>query len=370
MSNDRSEQAVNEVRQYISSGNRLQRLRSAMRRGMACESFLRMMLTTLDDNFALANCTPQSIYKGAMEAADLGITIGGPYSEGCLVPYNNEAVFQLEYRGLKKLAKRHPDVMDVEFGAIHKGDKFTLRSTRSEIEITRSGSRTRRFDPVTHAYATVWLTGGLVKTDVWTVQECIAHRDRRSSNWKRYQAKYGNPKDKKNYNLDKMRECPWHEESPDFPVMCGKTVLRAMVARGDIPLELLAQDVLQREDSDIIDGSVVGARQIEQQSTLQQSTAEPSAETQTTEMPEPEETSAVKFTGVMCPNLDEALQKCNTLAAVGVIRDFAIEQADLEDEEAWIRDACNQREAEIRASRTARANRKEEESSGTQQTQR
>lgn len=85
------------------------------------ERFARTVLTAVARDPKLLACTPQSIIGAAMQAAQLGLT-PGVLGEAWLVPYRDQATFQVGVRGLISLAARSGIVIQAH--TVYERDEF------------------------------------------------------------------------------------------------------------------------------------------------------------------------------------------------------------------------------------------------------
>jgi phage RecT family recombinase len=99
--------------------------------------FQRMLQNEIRQKPLLIKCTKQTLYGGVLTAASLGLEFG-PSRLCTLIPRENnrynpdtgkkepvlEAEFQLEYRGLRNLYLRNPNIIDVWSEIVYKGDEF------------------------------------------------------------------------------------------------------------------------------------------------------------------------------------------------------------------------------------------------------
>lgn len=69
------------------------------------ERYMRLAVTEMRRNPALAKCDPYSVLGAAMVATQLGLEIG-PMGRAYLIPYGNEATFVPGWKGLAELAMR------------------------------------------------------------------------------------------------------------------------------------------------------------------------------------------------------------------------------------------------------------------------
>lgn len=83
-----------------------------------------MELISGDSN--LAKCTPLSILKGVMEASQLGLLLNKNLGHGYLVPYKEEAQFQIGYRGFIDLLTREGTVASISACIVYAGEEFKI----------------------------------------------------------------------------------------------------------------------------------------------------------------------------------------------------------------------------------------------------
>jgi len=185
----------------------------------------------IEANHALLNCSPASIFRAILRAGFYGWVCDGLMGQGYLVPFKGEATLIAGYKGLRDLVRRSGQA-DTLMEAVHEGDTFELRGTFAEPLHIKSEAADRRGRPVTGAYVVVFYHASkTVKTFYWTVGQIMHHRDQFSIGWK------------KRPGPDNL----WHEKNPSFPVMCMKTVLRDVVARGEAPVSLDDRNIILRD---------------------------------------------------------------------------------------------------------------------------
>ena len=92
------------------------------------ERFTRMLLTAINANPKLSQCTPQSFLGAMMSAAQLGVEPNTALGQAYILPYVNkgvlEAQFQLGYKGLIDLAYRSGEVEVIQAQVVYENDKF------------------------------------------------------------------------------------------------------------------------------------------------------------------------------------------------------------------------------------------------------
>lgn len=111
---------------------------SALPRHMRIDHFMRCALTYIKKNPGVGKCTPVSIAKSLMDAAQLGLAPDGLLGSAYLVPFNNkvkgdggehwEMTCQLipGYRGLIDLARRSGEILDIQARPVLAGEAFSI----------------------------------------------------------------------------------------------------------------------------------------------------------------------------------------------------------------------------------------------------
>lgn len=94
------------------------------------DRMVQVALVAISRNERLLACTPYSVLRSLMVAAQMGLDPSGVLGQGWLVPYKNnrtgkyEAQFIPGYRGLRELARRTGDVLNVEARVVYDKDAF------------------------------------------------------------------------------------------------------------------------------------------------------------------------------------------------------------------------------------------------------
>lgn len=167
-----------------------------------------------------------SVVTETIKAGCYGWTLDGITGHAYLVPYGKQVKLQPGYKGLIDLVHRS-DQCEPSMEAVYEGDTYEYLGRFCEPKHVRGTDPLRRSKPVTNAYIVAAFRSGIIKCFSWTVQECIAHRDRFSKGWAGVRNK-----------PDKALNHPWCETHPGFWVMCCKTVLTNAVNRGELPISM------------------------------------------------------------------------------------------------------------------------------------
>lgn len=146
------------------------------------DKLVRIALLATSRTPKLLECSPSSILLAVMQAASLGLEVGGVLGHGYLVPYGNEAQFIPGYRGLIDLARRGGHVLTIEARVVRDDDEAFHYDLGLEPKlIHRPGAGNGE---ITHVYAIARLRDGVSQFEVMTRAEVdgIRKRSRAGSN--------------------------------------------------------------------------------------------------------------------------------------------------------------------------------------------
>lgn len=139
---------------------------TAIRGPIGAPALIRAALLQVSMTPALQQCDKLSVVQAVMQAASLGLMVGGPTGEAALVPRRvggkMAAVLTPMVRGLVALAQRSKTVVAIPAHPVYKGDKFAVR-LGSELTIQHEPDLSRKGQidaDVTHVYAIVITPSG------------------------------------------------------------------------------------------------------------------------------------------------------------------------------------------------------------------
>lgn len=200
----------------------LKELGKALPSHLNAERLVRIALTTLRLNPALAECTPESFLGALFQSAQLGLE---PNIEGqaYLIPYTNsrkigenwvkikEVQFQIGYKGYIELFYRHELSSSIDMQTVYENDSFDYCYGTNSF-INHRPSLTNKGEVVGY-YAIANLKSGATLFKVMGKEECIEHAKIHSKSY-----------DKTKKEFDK--NSPWIKE---VDAMCKKTVLMQLM---------------------------------------------------------------------------------------------------------------------------------------------
>lgn len=181
------------------------------------QRFITSVISAVNTNESLKECTNQSILAGALLGESLKLSPSPQLGQYFLVPFNDKnkgkvATFQLGYKGYIQLAIRSGQYKKLNVLAIKEGELIRFDPLTEEIEVKLIDDEDAREQAETIGYyAMLEYTNGFRKAIYWSKKKMEAHALKYS---KGYQAKKG-------YTF-------WEK---DFDAMAYKTMLRHLISR-------------------------------------------------------------------------------------------------------------------------------------------
>jgi recombination protein RecT len=157
-------------------------LAQALPKGLTADRMVRVVLTAMNRNPKLLECTKESMWQSVLDCAALGLfpdALGRAY----LVPYGSACQLIIGYKGLVDLAYRSERVVSIQVVIVREGDKFireplALPPIKHEIRETENDA----FRRMTHVYSVVYLKDCTVPSvDVMSKREVDDIRARSKS---------------------------------------------------------------------------------------------------------------------------------------------------------------------------------------------
>lgn len=178
------------------------------------ERQMRLLTTALARTPKLLKCTPLSVINALVTASEFGLEPNTPTQHCYIIPYKNQATFQLGYQGIIELALRSGLVTRVYARAVHQHDTFDIEYGFNECLSHKPNLGDR--GQVIAYYAIYALRDGSKHMHFMTKREVEEHRDRFSQGYRFAESgptQYGGGK----------KDSPWHT---DFDAMALKTCVR------------------------------------------------------------------------------------------------------------------------------------------------
>lgn len=182
--------------------------------------FISAVVSAVNNNPALQECTNQSILAAALLGESLKLSPSPQLGQYYMVPFNDRergkvAQFQLGYKGYIQLAIRSGQYKKLNVLAIKEGELIRFDPLNEEIEVKLIADEEEREQAETVGYYAMFeYTNGFRKALYWSKKKMEAHALKYS---KGYQAKKG-------YTF-------WEK---DFDGMAYKTMLRQLISKWGI----------------------------------------------------------------------------------------------------------------------------------------
>lgn len=196
------------------------------------QRFISAIISAVNVNPSLAECTNQSILSGALLGESLKLSPSPQLGHYYLVPFNDKnkgkvAQFQMGYKGYIQLAIRSGQYKKLNVLAIKEGELEYFDPLNEEIRITLIKDwNARENAPTIGYYAMFELVNGYRKALYWSKEQMEAHALKYSQG---YRAKKG-------YTF-------WEK---DFDAMAYKTMIRQLISKWGI----MSIDMINAFDSD------------------------------------------------------------------------------------------------------------------------
>ena len=214
------------------------------------QRFISAVVSAVQTNPALQECTNQSILSAALLGESLKLSPSPQLGQYYMVPFNDKergkvAQFQLGYKGYIQLAIRSGQYKKLNVLAIKSGELVKFDPLNEEIEVKLIEDEEAREAAETIGYYAMFeYTNGFRKAIYWSKKKMLAHADKYSqafsANGGTVKTRYGE-KTKVSYsdyvagNFDPkdawMYSSFWYK---DFDGMAYKTMLRQLISKWGI----------------------------------------------------------------------------------------------------------------------------------------
>lgn len=214
------------------------------------QRFISAVVSAVQTNPGLQECTNQSILSAALLGESLKLSPSPQLGQYYMVPFNDKergkvAQFQLGYKGYIQLAIRSGQYKKLNVLAIKEGELVKFDPLNEEIEVRLIEDEEQREAATTIGYYAMFeYTNGFRKAIYWSRNKMLAHADKYSQAFSKdgctVKSKYGEKK-KVSYadylagNYDPkdawMYSSFWYK---DFDGMAYKTMLRQLISKWGI----------------------------------------------------------------------------------------------------------------------------------------
>ena len=225
--------------------------------------FISSIISAVNTNPALQECSHQSILSAALLGETLKLSPSPQLGQYYMVPFNDKnkgkvAQFQLGYKGYIQLALRSGQYKKLNVLAIKEGELIRYDPLNEEIDVRLiENEEEREAAPTVGYYAMFEYLNGFRKTMYWCKNKMLMHADRYSQAFSRDGAdintRYGK-KHKVSFEEYEAGNYPqndaWMYSSfwyRDFDGMAYKTMLRQLISKWGI----MSIDMVEAMDRDM-----------------------------------------------------------------------------------------------------------------------
>lgn len=215
------------------------------------QRFITGVISAVNNNSTLAECTNQSIMSGALLGESLKLSPSPQLGHYYLVPFNDKnkgkvAQFQLGYKGYIQLAIRSGQYKKLNVLAVKEGELEYFDPLNEEIKINLMVDKwdEREEAKTIGYYAMFELTNGFKKSIYWSKKQMMAHADKYSAAFSAKETfvktKYG---DKKKVSFEDFEAGNYPDQDAwmyssfwykNFDGMAYKTMIRQLISKWGI----------------------------------------------------------------------------------------------------------------------------------------
>ena len=199
--------------------------------------FISAVVSAVNNNSALQECTNQSILAAALLGESLNLSPSPQLGQYYMVPFDDKekgkvAQFQLGYKGYIQLAIRSGQYRKLNVLSIKEGELIRFDPLNEEIDVQLIEDEEQREQAKTIGYYAMFeYVNGFRKALYWSRNKMEAHA-----------LKYS-----KGYASDKRKGTAWTFWSRDFDGMAYKTMLRQLISKWGI----MSIDMVTALDADM-----------------------------------------------------------------------------------------------------------------------
>ena len=225
--------------------------------------FISAVVSAVNNNPALQECTNQSILSAALLGQSLNLSPSPQLGQYYMVPFNDKnkgkvAQFQLGYKGYIQLAIRSGQYKKLNVLAIKEGELIRFDPLNEEIEVKLIDDEAEREQAATIGYYAMFeYTNGFKKAMYWSKKKMLAHADKfsqafskdggtiKTKNGEKKKVSFADFEAGKYDSADAwMYSSFWYK---DFDGMAYKTMLRQLISKWGI----MSIDMVSAMDADM-----------------------------------------------------------------------------------------------------------------------
>lgn len=209
------------------------------------------LIQVVNSSEKLQNCDPMTIISSALRGEGMGLILGHGYY---VVPYGDEAHYQIGYKGYIQLAMSTGFYADLDCVEVREGELKGInpRTCKPNVDFSLYGTMEEREQhKVIGYYAYFELKDGTFRSEYWSIDKLLRHADRYSPAFslKTYQRMING-----DMSPDELRKTqsgsPWYDVGGSQDTMFRKTVMRRLLSGGYAPLSNEVRSIIMNDDDD------------------------------------------------------------------------------------------------------------------------
>lgn len=134
-------------------------------------SFIASILALANSNTRIAACESTSVINSALIAATLDLPINPNLGFAYIIPYGQQAQFQVGYKGFLQLALRSGKIKSINVTEVYEGQLIKADSFKGKYEFQED----RTSDKVIGYYAYIETINGFEKGEYWSFEKTQSH---------------------------------------------------------------------------------------------------------------------------------------------------------------------------------------------------
>lgn len=151
---------------------------------MEPQRMVKLAIQIWTGNEKLAACTKASFVAALITCAQFGLEPNTPLGQCYIIPYGDQATFQLGYQGLLSLAYRTGEYKSIYVREVYKADHFKVTyGIFEDIEHIPSDDGPADGELPTHIYAVYHLKNGGYNFECWSWPKIIKHAKKFSKSY-------------------------------------------------------------------------------------------------------------------------------------------------------------------------------------------
>lgn len=201
---------------------------SSLPRHVTVDRMQALVMKTFRLQPKLLDCSMASIVSAIIDASSVGLEIDGVLGQAYLIPYKDEAKLVPGYRGLLDLARRHGNVK-VSTRLVFPEDEFHFEFGDDERIVHKPNLKAAakyKDEDAVYVYLIAKVGDEVVCRSVWSTEQVNAHKERYSPSYRKASS-------------------PWNTA---WGSMARKTLIRHVIARGEVPVSSVVQRLAVREE--------------------------------------------------------------------------------------------------------------------------